>query len=283
MSITLDPSLSQRISTNMNVGGGIQLPFNTIYPFWYNGDKRNQRMAQNSPAEYFGGWVFEGAQLDALCQTETRNVPAGLYRDTFTARDGTSFPAYFGRHLLLATIGTRTAWRENDNGKMSSKTQVLSYLAEKVESQIVPWGSVVLTASGWQTKELQNALKSWDNKLKPALKLFAPGVPSWFFYMSLGTFGDQRQEKMVGPVGSQSPIVPIQAYVPATIDEATLTRLFVGEDIAAVLAGLSDEAQEWLHAWDKKEGDQRNGNGNGAEDHFFIPRDMGNDDDQIPF
>ena len=68
-------------------------------------------------------------------------------------------------------------------------------------------------------------------------------------YLALGTFGKERQAVNVGKPGAQSPITPVTAYIPERFTEEMMTNLYVGNEIAAVMADLQDQAGDWLNAW----------------------------------
>jgi hypothetical protein len=74
-------------------------------------------------------------------------------------------------------------------------------------------------------------------------------VPAWCFYLSLGTFGKERQVANVGKPGAQSPITPITAYIPDKLTDELMSSLFVGNEVAEKMAQLQDQAAEWLNAW----------------------------------
>jgi hypothetical protein len=116
-------------------------------------------------------------------------------------------------------------------------------------NQLKPWGPVVLTAKGYQARNLLDAFARWEKATSQLRWKLAPGIPAWCFYMTLGTFGKERQVLNVGKPGAQSPITPISAYLPATMDEEVLQNLFVGNEAVEMMANLQDQASEWLHAW----------------------------------
>jgi hypothetical protein len=107
----------------------------------------------------------------------------------------------------------------------------------------------VLTAKGYQARNLLDAFNLWNKATAPIRWKAAPGVPAWCFYLSLGTYGKERHVMNVGKPGAQSPITPITAYIPESFDEELISSLFVGEELAEKMAELQDQAADWLGAW----------------------------------
>ena len=117
----------------------------------------------------------------------------------------------------------------------------------------------MLTAKGYQAKNLLDSFSLWNRSTSKIRGKIAPGIPAWTFYLSVGTYGDKRNQVMVGQGNSQSPITPVGAWVPKEITEPVMESLFVGEDHAEAMAVYLESADEWLHAYD-----QKSGNGNGG-------------------
>ena len=130
---------------------------------------------------------------------------------------------------------------------------VLAYLFEKQgengKAKFVPWGPVVLTAKGYQARNLLDAFARWDKATSQVRWKIAPGVPAWCFYLSLGTFGRDRQALNVGKPGAQSPITPISVYIPDRLTESFVSNLFVGSQVAEQMSTIQDQATAWLKAW----------------------------------
>lgn len=255
--ITLDRNLAKKLDQGMRNSNTIELPFPVVYIWALNGQAAYK---SQGGALYFGGWACKADNAQATAEQQGLPIPAGWSQTALDTKDGQSFAALVTRNVLVAPIGKRESWILDD-GKRSPHyveggrrhIQVLCYLAEtKGENgakQIVPWGPVVLTAKGYQAKNLLGAFTAW-NKLTANLRYkVAPGVPAWCFFLSLGTYGKERQAVNVGQPGAQSPITPISVYTPETMDEARMRSLFVGEEVAGLMADYQDRAAEWLAAW----------------------------------
>lgn len=254
MAITLNQSITGAVNSRMEMGGGVELPFPTVYFWWSNGDPRNARLAQQAPVSYFGGWTCKQNEMEMACQSNQANRPTGLYADMLTPMNGGApFEVYQSRQLIAAPIAVRQQWRETNGTGARSHTQLLAYLASKEDNgQFMPWGPVVLSVKSFQSKHLTTAIKDWQRHIATGLRTFAPGVPAWFFYCALGSFGATPVNLTVGK-GETRQINPIKAFLPAVVDEALLTLLFVGEQVAAHMADLGERASDWLDAWKKEE------------------------------
>jgi hypothetical protein len=118
-----------------------------------------------------------------------------------------------------------------------------------------PWGPAVLSAKGFQVKNLLGSFGAWDKHTSTLRRKIAVGVPAWCFYLAVGTFGKDRHQVMVGS-GSQSPITPVGAYLPENLSEETLSKLFVGQQVAEAMVQYMDGAADWLSAWRDASKDQ---------------------------
>jgi hypothetical protein len=234
----------------------VDLPFPVVYVWALNG--QTSYKAQGG-APYYGGWACKMEDMDAVADQQALPIPGDWKQVTISSRDGGEFEAYTSRSLIAAPIGRRESWLSD--GRRSSAyieggrrhLQVLCYMAEAQGSNgsrtFHPWGPVVLTAKGYQARNLLDAFSRWDKATSQIRWKAAPGVPAWCFYLSLGTFGKDRQAMNVGKPGAQSPITPISAYIPERFSEELITSLFVGNEVAGVMADLQDQAQQWLAAW----------------------------------
>lgn len=287
--IQLDQDLARRLDQGMRSGEVIELPFPVIYTWALTGQANFKNMYQVAPALYYGGWACKKDDMDAVCDSSGLKPPAGWAEATIPTRDGKEFEAFTARSVIIAPFGKRLSWIGHD-GKRSPDyieggrrhVQVLAYLAEKQgengSGKYVPWGPVVLTAKGYQARNLMDAFSKWDKASAPTRRKIAPGVPAWCFYLALGTFGKERKAENVGKPGAQSPITPIAAYIPEQLTEEQIARLFVGDTVAAIMADLQEQAQEWLSAWSQPL-DEAAGEGPQAPENF--PGDPTYED--IPF
>lgn len=252
MTINLDPNIASQLNAGMTTGEGIELPFPVVYSWALNGQAAFKSLGG---APYYGGWACKVENMQEVCTKLSVPVPTGWAEGSISTRDGGEFGAYTARNILVAPIGMRESWLLENMRSPSYQEgarrhlQLLAYMAERKGDKFQPWGAVVLTAKGFQGKNLRNALTEWDKVTSAARRKVAPGVPAWCFYLSVGTFGKDRAVEQVGRPGAQSPITPVSCYVPEKLDEALMESLFVGDTVAAIMADLAGQAQEWLGAW----------------------------------
>ncbi|RPI87727.1 MAG: hypothetical protein EHM41_03935 [Chloroflexi bacterium] len=256
MNISLDSDIAKKIEQGMKSGEASELPFPVVYIWTINGQATYK---QQGGALYYGGWASKAEDMNAAAEQLGLSIPQDWKQVTINSRDGGEFEAYTCRSAIIAPIGKRISWLAD--GKRSTSyieggrrhVQVLAYLAENRSENgnrnFVPWGPVVLTAKGYQAGNLLEAFSQWDKATTQIRWKVAPGVPAWCFYLSLGTFGKERQVTNVGKPGAQSPITPITAYIPERLTEELMTSLFVGKEIAEKMASLQEQAAEWMNAW----------------------------------
>jgi hypothetical protein len=254
--IQLDEQLARKLDLGMRSGDNVELPFPVVYIWALNGQTSYK---SQGGALYYGGWACKAENLQAVSDQQALPIPQDWKQVSISSRDGGEFNAYTTRSLIVAPIGKRESWLHDGRRSASyvdggrRHTQVLAYMAEahgdNGNRRFEPWGAVVLTAKGYQARNLLDAFSQWDKATAQVRWKTAPGVPAWCFYLSLGTFGKERQAMNVGKPGAQSPITPLSAYIPDRLSEDLLTSLFVGHDTAAVMADLQDRAADWLNAW----------------------------------
>jgi len=224
-------------SVNPNaITDGIQLPFIHGFFYWVNGKREMSELAN---ASYYGGWFGN----DDIHEAAVNEFGAGPKVELVTRMGNQGeYAAYCTRSLTLVPVRTRKRWTD---GKSHSQTLCLVGIKEK--NLWKQWGPIVITAKGYSTDRLEKAFKMWDAETKEARAKVAPGVPSWFFWSAIGTFGE-HQDEMVGKF-KQSPITPITAFVPQITPEL-MEILYVGDETARYISDLSSASEEW--ATDKK-------------------------------
>jgi len=254
--INLDLGLAKKLDQGFRAGEAIELPFPVVYIWALNGQTSYK---SQGGAMYYGGWACKAEDLQATADQQGLTIPAEWKQVTIASRDGGEFEAFTSRNILVAPIGKRISWLHD--GKRSAEyieggrrhLQVLSYMAEargeNGRKEFIPWGPVVLTAKGYQARNLLDAFARWDKATAQIRWRVAPGIPAWCFYMALGTFGKERQSLNVGKPGAQSPITPITAYVHERYSDELLASLFVGNEVASIMSDLQDQAHDWLNAW----------------------------------
>lgn len=254
--INLDLNLAKKLDLGMRAGEAVELPFPVVYIWALNGQASYK---SQGGALYYGGWACKTEDLQATADQQGLTIPADWKQVTIASRDGGEFEAFTNRSILVAPIGKRLSWLHD--GKRSAEyieggrrhLQVLSYMAEarggNGQKEFIPWGPVVLTAKGYQARNLLDAFARWEKATAQIRWKVAPGVPAWCFYLALGTFGKERQSVNVGKPGAQSPITPITAFIHERYNEELLTSLFVGSEVASIMSDLQDQAADWLNAW----------------------------------
>lgn len=262
MTINLDSNISNRLNEGMNLGGGIQLPFMAPVFFVINGDAKLKGLGG---AQYFGGWAVKAEDLQDAAATGLV-IPSTYVLSEMTTSDGKTYEAYTMRSIVVAPIAVRQAWITREKVRSPhyvegarQHVQALCYMAIKTgengSATYAPWGPVVLSAKGFQAKNLIGSFGAWDKHTSSLRRKIAQGVPAWCFYLAIGTFGQQRQQVMVGS-NSQSPITPVGAYLPENLSEPTFSKLFVGQQVAEAMVQYMDGAQDWLNAWKDASKDQ---------------------------
>lgn len=225
----------------------IRLPFPIVYAWWSNGSAREIKAKD---ARYFGGWSIDAPKLDEHLASTGLPDLTGFTPADMVSRDGKAFTSYISRALYVVPIASRKRWKKNDTGTNRSHLQVLCYAANlnREKKLFEAWGPIVLSAGGFAAQYLQDAFAKWQAETFKARKEFAKGLPSWFFYAAIGTFGAEPKTKEVG--GAQkSTITPAQVHIPDKIDKESLLKWYIGENVAAVRVDLKEQAKEWLGAW----------------------------------
>ncbi len=289
MTIEIPEEIGNRLSEGMAGEGGAQLPFLAPVLWIVNG---NLRLKSVGGAQYFGGWATNQEDIDSAAESLGKNIPAGLTADEMTSKDGKPFSVYTARAVIVAPIAVRTSWTARDGGMRMHDYfpgarhhgQALVYLASKEGQKYTPWGPAVLSAKGFQVKNLMSAFDVWNKATLGIRRKVAPKVPAWCFYLAIGTFGQEAKQVMVGAASSQSPITPIGPFLPESgVTEELLVRLFVGQEVAAEMADLLEQAQDWLNAW-KQDRQGNNGGGMPADyaGEYPDPVEPGTEED-VPF
>lgn len=232
----------------------ITLPFANLWMYWTNG---NPAASKENGAQYYGGWAADADEFAASMGALGKTVmPANFSPvQTWTNREGNEYNVITTRAVFVAPIATRLVWSTRDDGKSMSHLAMLCYLAtlEKTDGKVSakPYAPIVLTAKSYSSTHVQNAFKQWAANTAAARAKYAPGVPANLFWYGIGTFGDTRQQVMVGK-GAQSPIVPAQAKTFPEWTEAHIEMYFVGDEVAAEMLELKKQAAEWLADTGKK-------------------------------
>lgn len=267
--IELDQELASKLEGGMADGGAVELPFPVVYLWALNGQANYKGQVKIAPALYYGGWACKVEDMTAIMDQASIPLPTSLKQVTIATRDGGEFEAFTTRFVYVAPISKRESWLYD--GKRFAEyieggrrhIQALCYLgvkeaslqqAEGQDKPFEPWGPVVLTAKGYQARNLLDAFGAWEKYIAPVRYRIGRNVPAWCFYLTLGTFGAERKVLNVGKVGAQSPITPIGVYMPDKLEDAWLESRFVGADTASAMAEYLVQAGPWLKAWQMESG-----------------------------
>ena len=289
MDFDIDQSSADRLNQGMSLGGGIELPFDAPVFWWLNGAPANRALASANPALYFGGWACNQEDLDEV-KDERGGLPAGLVSTDIYTRESKTIQVYSSRMLIIAPIGFRQSW-SGGNGQTQTRSiqwapglrqhiQVLALMGIRLDNGAYKsWGAVTLSCKGFQAAYLTSALKDWKKALERPRKEHAPQIPAWAFWMAVGTFGQNIDTKMVGKADAQSPVTPVNLYVPKEITLETMRKLYVGKDAVNEMADKLEDAAEWLGAWKARADHPAVAPG---DDENYIPPEPAYED-EIPF
>lgn len=224
----------------------VQLPFPYLRLNWNNG---NPQADKAGGAKHFGGW-----QTGLEYATEDCNLlglsylPYGFTDAVVWINDkGKEYQAYSARTILAAPILAKDDWWEewdNKRGKSAKRHRLdfLVFLATLDENRkIQPYAPAVLSATGFAASAIGRAFRDWVKNNAEPLNAFAPDVPTQFFYVNVGTFGDKR---VTEPAGDS--VYVLCQCSRKEITEAVLNELYVGEMVAAQIVSLQAQAQDWL-------------------------------------
>jgi hypothetical protein len=226
--------------------GEISLPFPHLQLFWHNG----KADAEPKGAYHFGGWYCGADKF--IPDIENFNVDPAVVGfkgpDTWHNQKGGEYQSYHIRSVFVAPIAPRKYWFTDKEGRNKSTYSMLSFMAYANDKKVfVPLGPVVLSASSYSGGFLEDAITSFPTVTAEARKKVAPNVPSWQWYIPIGTFGAKRITKIVGTTKT-SPIVPAQLYVPEGGWGESISHYFVPDEIVQQMMDTKKAAEEWL-AW----------------------------------
>ncbi len=261
-------NLTSRIDENMAGGGGVELPFMTGVAWVLNGDAKMAPLVQakQSPAaSFFGGWAAGTDDFAAMFESINAEVLPTWKQATLSNRAGKAYEVYVARTVTFAPFAIRSSWLHKDTKVRypdyvqgaTQHIQIAGYFFYQVKNQnggqdeFKPLFPIVLTAKGFQAKNVQEALKAWKrNSMAARKKLGERGESPWAFCMTIGTFGQERKSKMVGPQGGkQSPITPVELAPVEKLTAEYLEPRFVGDAVLETMNEMAGMAAEWMNAW----------------------------------
>lgn len=279
--ISIDATLADKLNEGMGASGKVELPFPVLYAWVLNGQSAYK---SQGGALYYGGWACKAEDMEALAKNAGVFIPENWHPAAIATKDGGEFAAYITRFVVIAPIGKRISWLFNDRRYPEyteggrQHVQVLTIMATKNEKdEYVPWLPAVLTAKGYQARNLLDVFSRWDKATAGLRYRLSPGVPAWCFYLALGTFGKDRAVINVGKSGVQSPITPISVYLPEEMTEDKLAPLFVGNDTVRRMVEYQEQAQEWLKAWRQPSLEQQPATAAAEENGGFVPENFPED------
>ena len=241
-------------------GEGIKLPFPVLNLWVLNGAANLKALKDTCPAQYFGGWATDNDELGKLILDGT--VPSDLDKWSAFEGAGKNGNAWNGRASRVATaafIASRARWingETNAAGPHYDKAKGMTrqhkqYLALLYISS-KPWGYVVLSAKGWQTKYVYDAIKAWAAAIQPhRAALNATNLPLSAFALTIGTEGPEPKFQEKGSGKSTSPITPMGAVIKPGLTAEMVAQRFIGAPNLRANNDKRAQAAEWLAAWGK--------------------------------
>ncbi|MBT6322537.1 MAG: hypothetical protein HOJ31_10175 [Anaerolineae bacterium] len=214
---------------------GIQLPFYAPVIYWRNG---NKALSQVGGVGHFGGW--ESQDFDAAF-SERGGLPSG-----FNVEERFFGNVWASRSILFVPVSARFRWIEADNKSHNQVLVVLATQENKEIKEIKEWGTAVLSYKGKSTKDkFEKATKDWDKETRQLRIDLAGGMPAWYFYRLVGTFGE-FVEIEVGTKPKSSMITPMSLYVPE-MSQTVIEKSYVGDDLYTRMSELHESAKEWAN------------------------------------
>lgn len=222
------------------------LPFPFLRLNWFNGVPQNKAFKDT---RHFGGW-FSGSDKVAedLTSLALDRLPAQFGNEQeFVARDGKSFNAYEARFTYAAPIVLKDDWYSelNDQHVMTKRHRIdlLAVLGTHSKGQpILPWGVAVLSAKGFAATAIVQAMRAFTKMTADIRRVTAKDVPTMFFYVPIGTFGD----KLITAPAGNSIYTPAQ-IMPVEWDEGAVEAVYIAqEDWQDAMVGMQNDAKPWV-------------------------------------
>lgn len=243
------------LGDGMKMGEAIELPFPVLYTWVINGQTYEK---DRGNAVFYGGFSSKTEQVDEALELMNRATPPSYFQAMeVRPKDDNPYMGYVTRHMSFVPIAFRQRWLiagdksgyklhyDGNAGAKRQHLQLLVYLADIKDKVYVPFGPAEISAKGYQAKYMMDALNQWEKITKP---MRGGKVPYNAFWVSIGTWGKERQSVEVGKA-QKSSITPISLYLPDNFGETHMKKLFIGKDVAMEMAEYKDMAKEWLGAW----------------------------------
>lgn len=229
-------------------GEAIQLPFVAPLVWWTNG--RPERRPEDGIL-YTGGWAMKGVDYD-LAVAEYGQLP--YWQETLTDMTGDMGRLYETEYIAVAPFAGRRKWLDKEKGDdytggWLQELCLMGYL-DSDASTFVPWGPIVVSTKVYAAKRFGQFINDWSMMTADARKKYAGGRESWYFFMSVGHFGDEPKFVTRGKSNTATYSLPV-LYEYDEVTEAILDMTFVGSGSAAKMAAWKIAADEWIHdkAW----------------------------------
>ena len=250
----------EKLKNAETTGEGVKLPFPALYAFVTNGDPKQKAAAKTAPALYYGGFATDAVKAGELVDDGSLpHLPEGWAPFSGVGEKG-DWDGLCVRAITIARIASRAHWINQEarqsgphydaaKGLTRQHLQVLCLLY----SASKPFGYCVLTAKGFQAKNLMDAFTAWKTAIgKYAKEINASTIPLGGFAITIGTQGEQPDYVSVGKAAT-SKITPIKALIPDDFSAEKLAKRFIGAQNLSANAERLDIAAEWLAAWQKRD------------------------------
>lgn len=243
MNYNLDNDLKEETYQQSNPASSfVRLPFDVPIWYWKHGDAN----IDAGSIAHFGRWNCGVEEYDQIAQVANIATPKHIENrvkkdQRGVPKSGENYRVYASRVLVFAVIASRSRWFFNKStGKNNSHVQILAHLFAKDDQGIVkPTIPVVLSAKVLASGALENAQAKWFDHIRS----FGPNIPPMYFYMAVGTFGEES--KFSGAHGTST--IP-ELYIKKDLTAESLP--FVGNPTARKMSELKLNAQDWLNDQD---------------------------------
>jgi hypothetical protein len=251
---SVNNELLSEVEANITLTSGEStLPFPAPTFYWMNGSPEYKPVGS---VFYFGGWAVDRERFDQALEhygLSPLNCLAGPTE--FEAKNGNDAEVYHGRVLAVSIAAIRSSWISESGVRVPKYTkgyrrhiQALAMLADTDGKSFKMAMPVVLSAKGFQAKNLLGIVDEWGRITFSARNQYANGLPAWMFWSAIGTYGERVQE-MVGSGTRKSPITPMVLLKPEITPER-LQTLFGGNALLEKVKYLHDNSVEWQASWE---------------------------------
>lgn len=241
-------------------GEGVRMPFPVLNVWVMSGQASLKALAAACPAQYFGGWACDNDELGDLILGGS--VPSDL--DKWSGFEGANkkggtWNGRASRTVTGAFIASRARWINGNTGDSGAHFDKAKGLTRQHKQYLTllyinskPWGYAVLSAKGFQSKFVDEAIKAWGAAIQPhRAALNAQTLPLSAFAITIGTQGAEPYFQDVGQGNNKSKITPMSAVFPAELTAEKVAQRFIGaQNVRANNEHLA-AAAEWLAAWNK--------------------------------